>query len=134
MYLRGTSRSGRRGLGQLLPMDIPTEIAVNAAVPSGCNWWEFFTSPASWSACQTAQEVAQIQTVPANAAYYGYSPAVVSAAQVAADQQSGFAVSDTNDIATQYSAGQLVTTSSIPTWLWVAGAIGGGLLLIAALK
>jgi len=134
MYLQAKRRRG--GLGQLIAPDLVSPL-VSAFTPSttpSCSTWDFFFNDAAWQACQRGLEVAQIQSVPANAAAAGYSPDVVAVAQATANEQSGFAPADVSNISTFYGAGQLVTPAAIPTWLYVVGAIAGGLLVMSAFK
>lgn len=133
MYLATPTR--RRGLGRLGSQAMPLSLANPVSSDSNsCSYWDFFFNAPAWQTCQQGLAVAQIQTVPANAAAYGYPAAVVSAAQAAADAQIAQVPSDVADVATVYSAGTVATPASIPTWLYIAGAIAGGLLVIAAFK
>jgi hypothetical protein len=100
-----------------------------------CSLWDFFFNSKSWQACARAAEASQIATVPANAAAYGYTQPVINAAQASADAQIAMAPSDVEGIAQYYGAGSLLPPlPTVPTWVLVAGAVAGGLLLIAALK
>jgi hypothetical protein len=101
---------------------------------TSCSTWDFFFNPTAWQSCEAALATAQIQSVPINAAAAGYSPNVVAVAQATADAQTDFVPSDVANMAQYYGAGQIVTPGSIPTWMYIAGAVAAGLLVMAAFK
>lgn len=109
---------------------------ISAYKPQSCSQVDFYLDPAAWEACQTQLEVAQIQTVPANAAAAGYPSYVVQTAQDAANQQSAQAPTDTANIANYYGAGKLLYTPGspnnplgLPMWLWYSLLAVGGITL-----
>jgi hypothetical protein len=137
MYVQTSGRRrGLRGLGADLSItNLPTVSTPSPApTASSCSYWDFFFNAPAWQACQRQAAVAQIQSVPANAAAAGYSPDVVAAAQAAADAQIAQVPSDVAYIASTDNAGTLVTPASVPAWVWYVGIGAGALLLIAALK
>jgi hypothetical protein len=155
MYLRGIAPRGRRsrlgdlptGTGFAVGLVNPVaglalsanDLYVNTLAPSfGCSYLDFFFNPTRWQACETAQGVAQIQTVPANAVSAGYGADVVEAAQDEADEQSSYVASDVANVANFMGAGQLVydpqNQTALPTWAWVLFGAGGVFLAIELLK
>jgi len=148
MYIARVPPRIRRGLGRLGSQAMPLSLATATSTPSptgyyppvlpdatSCSYWDFFFNPTAWSACAQAAEVANINQVAVNAAaVYGSGSPSDLTAQAAAAQQETYAADDTSNIARYYGAGNLVTSASIPTWLYVAGGVAGGLLLISALK
>lgn len=148
MYVTlGNPRTRRRlrGLGYeswLDPFAVNPDpsMSIPAAVPdaTSCSTIDFFLNPSAWQACANKAGQAQIQSVPANALAAGYSPAVVAAAQAAADQQASLVPADTASIATSLGAGQLLNDltsgTALPTWAWALIAVGGAILVIKFLR
>src|SRR5271166_1990910 len=112
--------------------------ATSIAPATGCSYLDFFVNSARWQACQMQREIAQIQTVPQNAAAAGYPTPVVQVAQDTADQQSADAAGDSSNVASYYGAGQVLydpqNQTALPTWLWVLLAGGIGVVAYKLLK
>jgi len=133
--LQPRARRRLRGLGSVV-MPLALAQPYSPAPPqdaTDCSTWDFFFDPAAWKACAAAAEVSSIQSVAKNAAqYYGADSVTAQVAQTAANQQSAFANSDVQNVATFFNAGQLVSAASVPAWIW-ALAIGGGALVLVSL-
>jgi hypothetical protein len=122
-------------MGSILPMSVFSPMSAVLPSDGSCSILDFFFDPASWRACQQALEVAQIQSVPQNAAAAGYPANVVQVAQMAADQQSSNAPADVANVASFYNAGQLtVTPFAWPWWAWALIAGGVSLVAVKVLK
>jgi hypothetical protein len=136
--MRGLRGRGLGRLGSEFPLGIGLASSTYPTAPystaADCSIWDFFFNPSAWQACAQAAEVSQINSVPANALAYGYPANDVAVAQAAAASQAAYAASDSSDVASYYQAGTLVTGSSIPTWLWIAGTLAAGLVVIEAVK
>lgn len=114
--------------------------------PATCSWltetYDFFTDTSAWQACQTAKGQAALQAVADNAAhYYGANSQTAKVAQQAADQQKAQVAADVANIADYYKAGtvcypwqacywQGMQATGIPSWVWIAAAAVGGLMVL----
>ena len=111
----------------------------------GC-WPLYFFGKTAYDNCVNRFNIAQIQSVPQNAAAAGYPPNVVAAAQAAADQQSRQVPTDTQSIDTLYNLPSSPFIPSIapgtspfdpstwPTWAWIALGLGGAVVAWKVLK
>ena len=140
MYVSTQKRGRRLGrrLGQLPGIDLATTLATSSYAPSlncaNISWLDFFLDQQAWAECQQGLETAQIESVPINVPAAGYSPAVVDAAQAAANAQIASVPSDIANVAATYQAGTPVTVSSIPWYIWAALGLGVVVVVRAVAK
>jgi hypothetical protein len=136
---------GLRGLRGLAAIPGSSPPDIDPSDVGGC-WMMYVFGQGAYNSCIAAGNNAGIQSVPSNAAAYGYAPNVVAAAQAMATQQEAMTDSDIANVDTFYnlpssplipSTGpgfDLGDPTTWPAWLWIAIAGGGGLLVWSAVK
>lgn len=129
-----------------MPLALAQQTSTDSPNYAWCSWLYFFGLN-SLENCLTKASQEQIQSVADNAStYYGPNSNVAQVAQQMATQQEALVPQDTQNIATFYnlpSSPFIPSTgpgfdptdpSTWPTWLWIALAAGGGLLVIRTLR
>lgn len=125
------------GFGQSAPLaTCDPSLSPAGACPDTCSWltetFDYFTDNEGWQRCQIYKGQAAIQAVANNAAiFYGAGSQTAQVAQQAADVQKAQVPADVANIANFYSAGsiQMPSASGIPSWVWIAAAVGVLLML-----
>lgn len=113
----------------------PAPVVAPTPLASDCSIWDFNFNKPAWDACLNAAGVAQIESVPQNAAYYyGADSLTAQVARQAAAQQEAQVPLDTANISQFYGAGKLFATAgpqgaTTPTWAIAALLVGAFLLM-----